>query len=427
MSAGHDRRGGLAHTFRALRHANFRRYFAGQSVSLIGTWLQQVAMGWLTYRLSGSPWLLGVVAFAANIFILVLGPVAGVLADRVDRRRGLYATQTLLALQAIVLALITALGIVEVWHVVALAAWLGLVSAFDVPLRQTLYVHLVDDRADLPNAIALNSFMVNAARVIGPAIAGVLLAVASEAVCFALNALSFVAVLAALASVRWPPQAGGRGSGGWLDNWREGARYAFGFLPVRSALLLVAVASWTITPYSTLMPVVAKDIYGGGPRTLGVLLAAAGAGALASTVYLARRETIVGLGRVTALAAIGSGLGLAAFAYLRVLPLAVALMTIVGGGVILAAASTNTVLQTVVDDRLRGRVLGFFTMAFLGVAPLGNLAAGALARTLGVPLTFALNGLACAAAGVWFWRRLPALAAAMRPTYQRLGLGTGDE
>jgi MFS family permease len=327
----------------------------------------------------------------------------------------------------VVLALLTGFDRVEVWHIIVLAVWMGLVSAFDVPLRQTLYVHLVDDRADLPNAIALNSFMVNAARVIGPAIAGLLLSLVSEAVCFAINALSFVAVLVALVRVRWPRDMGRPSAGGWLDNWSEGARYAFGFMPVRSALLLVAVASWTISPYSSLMPVYAKDIYGGGPQTLGYLLSAAGAGALASTVYLARRESIVGLGRVIALAATACGLALAAFAFLRVFPLALLLMAVVGGGVILAAASTNTVLQTIVEDRLRGRVLGYFTMAFLGVAPLGNLAAGALARSFGTPITFAVNGLVCAAAGLWFWRRLPALAVAMRPTYKRLGLVAGDE
>lgn len=412
----------LAHTFRALRHANFRRYFTGQSLSLIGTWMQQVAMGWLTYRLSGSAWLLGVVAFCANIFILLLGPFAGVLADRVDRVRALYLTQTLLALQATTLAVLTWFGWVEIWHLIALATFAGVVAAFDVPLRQTLYVNLVDDRSVLPNAIALNSFMVNAARVIGPALAGALLALATEAVCFALNAFSFVAVLAALHRVHWPKTAPSASRGGFLDNWNEGARYAFGFAPIRSVLLVIAAAAWTISPYSSLMPIYAKDIYGGGPQTLGWLLSAAGAGALASTFYLAGRDTIVGLGRVIALATVAAGLALAAFAFLRVFAVGVLLMTLVGGGVILAASSTNTVLQTIVEDRLRGRVLGFFTMAFLGVAPLGNLAAGALARQFGAPATFAFNGLVCAAAGLWFWSRLPTLTAAMQPTYKRLGL-----
>ena len=417
----------FGHTFRALAHANFRRYFAGQSVSLIGTWLQQVAMGWLTYRLSGSALLLGVVAFCANIFILLLGPLAGVLADRVDRRIALYVTQSLLAAQAVTLALLTGFEVITVGQVVLLAVWLGLVSAFDVPLRQTLYVHLVDDRADLPNAVALNSLMVNAARVLGPALAGLLLSYFSEALCFAVNALSFVAVLVSLARIRWPVTARNEPGGGFRKRWREGAHHAFGFPPIRAALTLIAIAAWTISPYSSLMPIFAKDIYGGGPHTLGYLLSAAGGGALASTLYLAQRESIVGLGRVIALATVGCGVALAAFALQRVFPLALALLAVVGGGVILAAAATNTILQTIVPDHLRGRVLGFFTMAFLGVAPLGNLAAGALAKSFGAPATLAFNGFVCTLAGIWFWRRLPALTALMRPTYRRLGLSAGDE
>jgi MFS family permease len=410
-------------TFRALRHANFRRFFVGQSLSMIGTWLQQVAMGWLTWRLSGSAWLLGVVAFCANIGILAFGPFAGVLADRVNKRRALFVTQTLMLAQAVVLAVLTGLGRIEVWHVIACALWLGTVFAFDVPLRQSLYVHLVDDRADLPNAIALNSFMVNGARVVGPALAGALLAVVGEAVCFSLNALSFVAVITAIARLSWPESAmPASPSGGWWASWVEGARYAFGFAPVRALLVLVAIAAWTIMPYSALMPIYAGDIYGGGAHTLGLLLAAAGAGALASTFYLASRHTIRGLGRVIAGAAAVCGLALAAFAYLTVFPLALVLLAAVGGGVILTAASANTIIQTVVEDRLRGRVAGFYTMAFLGIAPLGNLAAGALAHSIGTPATFGINGLACAAAAFWFWRRLPTLAALMRPTYRRLGI-----
>jgi len=414
------------HTFRALRHRNFRLFFVGQSMSLVGTWLQQVAMGWLTYRITGSAWLLGAVAFCGSIGILVLGPFAGVVADRVNRRRGLYVTQSLLLAQSLVLAALTAFGHVEVWHLIGFALWLGTVSAFDVPLRQTLYVHLVDDRADLPNAIALNSFIVNLARIVGPALAGVLLALTGEALCFALNALSFVAVIVAISRLRWPPQARAAPGGGWWASYVEGARWAFGFPPARALLALVAVLAWTIAPYSSLMPVYAKDVYGGGPHTLGLLLSSAGAGAMACVTYLASRSTIRGLGRVIAAAAGAAGAALAAFAYLRVFPLALGLMTLVGGGVILAAASTNTILQTIVDDRLRGRVAGFYTMAFLGVAPLGNLAAGALAGLMGVPATFLANGLLCVAAAAWFRHRLPALAVHLRPAYARLGIAGGE-
>ncbi len=414
-------------TFRALRHRDYRLFFAGQGVSMVGTWLQQVAMGWLAYRLSGSALLLGVIAFCSNAGILFLGSFAGVIADRVDRRRAIFVTQGLMAAQATLLALLTALQAVEPWHLVALALWMGLANAFDIPVRQSLYVHFVGDRADLANAIALNSFLVNAARVVGPALAGVLLAVTTEAVCFALNALSFVAVFVALARIRFPAHRAAGRTTSLRESWAEGLRYVARFAPARALLLIAAVVSFTVMPYASLMPVHAKDVLAGGPRTLGWLLSAAGAGALASTLYLARRESVVGLGRVIVGAAIAAGLALAAFGQVRALPLALALMVVAGGGVILAAAASNTILQTVVSDDLRGRVAGFYTLAFLGVAPLGNLAAGALAQYAGAPTTFLVNGLACAAAGTWFLRQLPALRAAIRPVYVKLGLVPADE
>ncbi|MET0683561.1 MAG: MFS transporter [Casimicrobiaceae bacterium] len=414
-------------TFRALRYRNFRLFFIGQGLSLMGTWLQQVAMGWLTYRISGSVWLLGVVAFCGNVGILAFGTFAGVVADHVHRRRALRVTQSLMLLQALILAGLTWSGHIAVWHLIVLALWLGLVSALDVPLRQTLWVHLVEDRSDLPNAIALNSSLVNAARVIGPAVAGLLLAVVSEAVCFILNALSFVAVIVAISRMRWVREPGPAAwEGGFWSKWVEGYRFVSTFAPTRAILLLLAVMSWMISPYSSLMPVYAKDIYGGGPQTLGFLLAAAGSGALASTLYLAGRATVRGLGRVIAAAALSCGLALAAFSYLSYLPLGLVLMFIVGGTFILTSASVNTILQTIVPDPLRGRVAGFFTLAFLGMVPLGSLAAGALAEGVGVRTTFALNGMIAAAAALLFWRGLPKWRELMRPTYRRLGIITDE-
>ncbi len=409
-------------TFRALGHRNFRVFFVGQGVSMIGTWLQQVAMGWLVYRLTGSAWLLGVVAFCSNAGILVFGTFAGVIADRVNRRRAIFTTQALMALQAIVLTALTASGVVQPWHLVVLALWLGTVTAFDITIRQSLYVHLVDDRADLPNAIALNSFLVNTARVVGPALAGVLLAVTTEAVCFGINALSFVAVFAALARIRFPAEHPRRAQRGLGHSWLEGFDFISGFAPARALLLVVAALAWTIMPYASLMPVYAKDVFAGGPQTLGFLLSAAGAGALASTIYLASRTTVVGLDRLIAYAAGACGLALAAFAYLRILPFALPLMFVVGAALILAAASSNTILQTIVDDALRGRVAGFYTLAFLGVAPLGSLAAGALAARFGVEATFAWNGAIAVLVALWFRRKLPVLSLAMRPVYVKLGL-----
>jgi len=412
----------LAHRFRALRHASYRRYFAGQGVSMIGTWMQQVAMGWLVYRLTGSAWLLGVVAFCGNAGILLLGTISGVVADRVDRRRAIYVTQGLLALQATTLAVVAGTGIVEPWHLVLLALWQGIANAFDIPLRQSLLVHMVKGREDLANAIALSSFVVNGARVIGPALAGLLLAVTTEAVCFALNAASFVAVFAALSGIAFPEDADRRADTGWRQSWIEGLRYVIGFAPARALLALVAVLAWTIIPYISLMPVYAKDVYGGGPQTLGLLLASGGAGALLATLYLAGRRRVLGLLRVIVVAAAASGIALAAFAYLRYLPLAVPLIVVFGGAVILAAASSNTILQTIVDDRLRGRMAGFYMLSFLGVAPLGNLAAGAIAARIGVPATFLLNGLVALLASLVFMRSLPALRDAVRPVYEKLGL-----
>ena len=412
----------LRHLFRALRHRNYRRFFVGQSVSMLGTWLQQVAMGWLVYRLTGSALLLGVIAFCANVGILLFGTFAGVVADRVNRKRGLYLTQGLLALQAVTLAVLAGTGVVLPWHLVALALWQGVVNAFDIPLRQSLFVHMVDDRADLPNAIALNSFVVNGARVAGPALAGVLIAATSEAVCFAINAVSFIAVFVSLATIAFPREPSRAVGHGFAKSWMEGFRYVTGFPPARALMAMVAILAWTIIPYVSLMPVYAKDVYGGGPGTLGLLLSVSGAGALVATLYLAGRRTIVGLGNVIVAAAAASGLALAGFAYLAWLPASLPLAFVFGGGVILAAASSNTILQTIVDDRLRGRVAGFYMLAFLGVAPLGNLAAGALAARIGVPATFLLNGAIAFAAALVFMRRLPALKAAMRPVYEKLGL-----
>jgi hypothetical protein len=285
-----------------------------------------------------------------------------------------------------------------------------------------MYVHFIADRGDLANAIALNSMLVNTARVVGPAIAGLLLAITSEAVCFALNALSFLAVIVAIVRMHWPADIRPGATGGWWASWVEGARYAYGLRPVRALLVLVAALAWTISPYTSLMPVYAKDIYGGGPHTLGYLLSAAGFGALVSTAYLASRATVRGLGRVIMFAAATSGAALAAFAYMRVFPLALLLMVLVGGGTILAAASANTILQTIVDDRLRGRVASFYTLAFLGVAPLGNLAAGAIAGLAGTPFTFALNGVLAVLGALWFRSRLPMVRDVLRPIYEELGV-----
>jgi MFS family permease len=324
--------------------------------------------------------------------------------------------------QAVLLAVLTATGIVTTWHLIVLALWLGTCTAFDLPLRQSMYVLFVDDRADLPNAIALNSLLVNLARVVGPAIAGALLSFTSEAVCFALNALSFLAVIGAFLLMRWPAHQPPAKVSGFWSSWLEGVRYTASLPPVRALLIMVAILAWTIAPYSALMPVYAKDIYGSGPRALGWLLAAAGAGALVSTFYLASRHSVRGLAGIIVRASAVSGFALATFAYMRIYAVALLLMVFVGAGLILAAASTNTILQTIVADRFRGRIAAFYTLAFLGVAPLGNLAAGALAGAVGVPMTFVINGVLAMGGALWLWRELPALRGALRPLYRDLGI-----
>jgi MFS family permease len=401
--------------FRALSHRNFRLFFFGQGLSLIGTWLQQVAMSWLTYRLSGSALLLGVVTFCQYIAVLLLAPVAGVLADRIDRRRALLITQSVMLAQALALTVLTATGKVEVWHVAALATVLGCASAFDIPLRHAMIARLVGDRAHLPNAIALNSLLINCARVVGPAIAGILIAAVGEAICFGLNALSFGAVLYALAKMRWPAARAVAPTAGWLASWLEGAKSAFGFRPIRAALLLIALISGTIGTYSTLMPVFAKDVFGGDAHTLGVLLSAAGSGALLSALYLASRHTTRGLDRVILVAGMIASLAMIVFAHSTRLALALPLLVALGAGLIAAQASIQTLVQTLVDDDKRGRVMSLYTMAFLGMLPFGNLAAGAVARYAGEATAFTLNGCVCLAGLLVFARALPGLRIAAQP------------
>ena len=400
--------------FRALSHRNFRLFFFGQGLSLIGTWLQQVAMSWLTYRLSGSALLLGVVTFCQYIAVLLLAPVAGVLADRVDRRRALLITQSVMLTQALILTALTATGKVAVWHVAALASVLGCASAFDIPLRHAMIARLVGDRAHLPNAIALNSLLINCARVVGPALEGILIAAVGEATCFGLNALSFGAVLYALSQMRWPAARTPAPAAGWLASWLEGAESAFGFRPIRAALLLIALISSTVGTYSTLMPVFAKDVFGGDAHTLGMLLSAAGGGALLSALYLASRHTTRGLDRVILVAGAVASLAMLAFAYSTSFALALPLLVVLGAGLIAAQASIQTLVQTLVDDDKRGRVMSLYTMAFLGMLPFGNLAAGAVARYAGVATAFTLNACLCLAGLLVFWKALLGLRIAAR-------------
>jgi MFS family permease len=412
----------LASTVRALRHRNFRLFTLGQSLSLIGTWMQQVAVAWLVYRTTQSPFMLGLVGFIAQGPGFFIAPFAGVLADRFDRRRIIIATQVLMMAQALALGALVLSGSVTIGWILVLMAVLGVTTGVDIPARQSFLIQMVEDRNDLPNAIALNSSIFNAARLVGPAVAGFAIAAIGEGWVIMVNGASYVFVIAALLAMRLPPRVLPSQPGPVLHRLREGFTYAVGFRPIRAVLLLVATVALLGVPFTVLLPVIANDILGGGPRTLGFLMAATGLGALSAALYLAARSSVRGLGRIIVAAAMTFGLSLFLLAFARSLAVALPLLALAGFGMMAQMASSNTVLQTLVDDDKRGRVMSFYTMAFIGTAPLGSLLAGTVASRFGAPATLALGGAACMAAALAFRRRLPVLRRMVRPIYQRLGI-----
>ncbi len=416
------RTGGVAQTLRALRSRNFRLFFAGQTVSLIGTWIQQIAMSWLVYRLTKSAFMLGMVGFVATAPGVFITPFAGVAADRWNRHRMVIATQTGAMLQALALAALVLTGTIRVWHILALSAFVGIVNGFDMPARQSFLLEMVEDREDLPNAIALNSSMFNGARLVGPAIAGALIAVVGEGICFLLNGLSFLAVLAALLAMRVPRRELPSGRLDVLRELSDGFRYAFRSPPIRIVLAFLALASLFAQPYTVLMPVVATRVLHGGADTLGLLMAATGLGALAGALYLATRPSVVGLGRVIALAGSLFGIALLAVAASHALWLSCALLVLAGAGMMVQTAGSNTMLQTIADERMRGRVISIYGLAFLGVAPLGSLYAGVAAGRFGAPLTIAAGGVITLAGAAVFFRKLPLLREHVWPIYRRIGI-----
>lgn len=407
---------------RALRSRNYRLFFSGQSVSLIGTWMTRVAMGWLVYRLTGSPALLGTVSFAGQAPTFFLGPIAGVLVDRWDRHRTLVVTQVLSMLQSLALGGLALSGRIEVWHIVVLAAFQGVVTAFDMPARQSFVVEMVDRREDLGNAIALNSSMVNAARLVGPALAGVIIAAVGEAWCFLIDGASYGAVIASLLLMRVTRSERTVSRSSVLKQFREGWDYVSGSVPIRSILLLLALASFAGMPYTVLMPVVAAQVLGGGPGTLGVLMASTGLGALTGALSLAMRRSVLGLGRRIAICSAGFGLGLIGFAWSTELWLSLVILPVIGFSMMQHMAASNTILQTIIDDQKRGRVMAFFSMAFQGMAPFGSLFAGTVAAKVGTRWTLAISGLICVGGSVWFAGRLSEIRTLLRPVYVRLGI-----
>jgi MFS family permease len=420
--AGADARVARPRLTRALASRNFRLFFGGQSVSLVGTWITRIATSWLVYRLTGSALLLGIVGFCGQIPTLLLAPFAGVLVDRWNRHRILVVTQALSLLQSVALAVLTLAGVITVPHILLLQIAQGVINAFDTPARQAFVSEMVEDRADLPNAIALNSSMVNASRIIGPSIGGIVIAAVGEGWCFALDAVSYLAVIASLRAMRLVPRPQPPRTARLREELAVGFQYVTSFVPVRSALILLSLVSIMGMPYTVLMPAIATNVLHGGPNTLGFLMTASGAGALGGALYLASRRSVLGLGRAMAVASMTFGVGLAAFSLSRSLWLSLLLLPIVGAGMMVTMAATNTIIQTIVREELRGRVMAFYTMAFLGTAPIGSLVAGVAADRIGPQRTILFGGLSCIAAGTWFALSLPRLRELVRPIYVERGI-----
>ena len=387
----------------------------------MGTWMQHVAVSWLVYQLTGSALILGLIAFSNQFPAFIVAPFAGALADRWSRYRMVVAAQIAAMAQAIVLAALVLTGTVQVWHLVVLSAVAGLISGMDLPARQALLVRLVRGTEDLPNAIALNSSLFNSARLVGPAIAGVLIGWVGEGPVFALNAVSYLGVLGALAALQLTEEPG-EPAGPVLRNIARGFGYSFRFEPIRDLLLLLALVSLVGIPYVVLLPVFATDILGGGASTLGLLTSCAGFGAALGALLLASRDTVVGLGRVIVRASALFGAALLAFAFSEILWLSCSLLVATGFAVMVVTASINTMLQTLVDEAMRGRVMSLYTMAFIGMSPVGSLACGAMATRFGAPLAVSLGGLGCLALAMWFSRRLAPLREIVYPVYERMGI-----
>ena len=412
----------FSHAWRALRHRNFRLFFAGQSISLIGTWMTRIATSWLVYRLTKSALLLGTVGFAGQIPTFLLAPIAGVLVDRLDRRKVLVWTQSLAMVQSLALAWLTLSHRITIPEILALSIVQGIVNAFDMPGRQSFMVKMVESREDLSNAIAINSSMVNAARLIGPSLAGLLIAATNEGYCFLVDGISYIAVIISLLIMRLPRETEQRAATSLIAQMKEGWAYVSGFTPIRTILLLFALLSLMGWPFMVLMPIFAAQVLHGGPHTLGFLMGAVGVGSLVSALSLVIRRSVRGLTKMIPIAAAVFGIGLISFGLSQVLWLSLVMMFVTGFGMMQGMVASNTILQTLVDEKMRGRVMSYYTMAFVGMAPFGSLLAGALAHAIGAQHTVIVSGIACILGSLWFWSRLKAVRKEMRPVYQRLGI-----
>ena len=412
----------IPHSLRALGSRNFRLYYTGQAISMIGTWVQSIALMWLAYRLSGSTWFTGFIGFLQSAPHFFIGPFAGVLGDRVSRRKMLMTVLALMAVQSAALTVLSGLHVIALWHIAALALFGGLCNAFETPTRQSFFVQLLDRREDLPNAIAMNSMLMNGTRLLGPSIGGILIAATDETVCFSVNALSYFAVLIALHYVRITQAQAPRPPTHPLADLAEGWRYVTGLLPARRMLLTLAAVSVSISPYSTLMPAIAVKSYHQGAELVGLFIGAVGMGAVVSAVFLARRPSVVGLSKWIAISAAIAGIGAIGFSFSRWIPLSVVYMMMAGFGMFMTGACCNTILQTIVDDEKRGRVMSYYTMSFIGTAPIGHFGGGWLAEHIGAPMTFMVGGAIAVVAGIAFAAQMPAFRAHLRPVYVTRGI-----
>ena len=412
----------LKNTLRALSYRNYRLFFIGQGLSLIGTWMQNIALAWLVYRLTNSAFWLGMVGFLSQIMIFVLSPIAGAVADRFNRRHIMVWTQALLMLQAFILAALYFTGSITVWQIMLLSVFLGLVTAFDTPARQAYVIKMVEKKEDLGNAIALNSSLFNSARLIGPSIAGLVIALAGEGICFLINGVSYMAVIISLLLMNVKKEEPMKKESHILKEMKEGLAYAYRSHPIRSILLLLGFNSFIGMSYTILMPVFASEILHGGPQTLGFLMGSTGIGALIGAFYLASRKSVLGLANLIATATFVFGISLMAFAFSTSLWLSLILVLVAGFGMMLQMASCNTIVQTIVEEKMRGRVMSLYVMAFLGMAPFGSLLAGSAAHYIGVPSTIFFSGLYCLIGAVLFSLNLPELKKAIRPIYIKMGI-----
>jgi MFS family permease len=412
---------------RALNSRNYRLFFTGQAISMIGTWMTQIATVWLVYHLTNSALWLGIVGFSSQIPSFILAPFGGILIDRWNRHRILLTTQALAMIQSLALAVLALTGVIHIWHLILLSIFQGLITAFDSPARQAFVTEMVDRKEDLGNAIALNSSIFNGARLVGPAIGGLVIASVGAGVCFLIDGLSYIAVIAGLLAMRLKPREIAVQTTNVWQRLKEGFIYAFSFPPIRSILLLVALFSFMGMPYTTFVPIFATDILHGGSETLGFLMAASGVGALIGGIYLSSRPSVLGLGKIIAFSPALLGIGLIIFSQSRLLWLSLLMMLIVGCGSIFQISSSNIVLQTIVEEDKRGRLMSLYTMSFLGILPFGNLAAGALASKIGAPNTIMIGGSFCILGSLVFAKQLPEIRRLARPLiYKAMGLNSDN-